>query len=183
LPAPLTAHGLRRAKKIEPVPAIAREREHFVEQPHGLEELRAAGVAAEEPGADPHAFEVERRSGRKARIRLALAAISFPVVLAALFARTWQLMPFPDTEAALVALATGFAFGLAVHRWSALWLTMLVLPAGLGGEGGFFGGVVALFVAGPFALVGIAAGVALVKRLARVAIRRMIAPARPPLSA
>ncbi|MFL5826806.1 MAG: hypothetical protein ACJ76V_09810 [Thermoleophilaceae bacterium] len=139
-------------------------------------------MAAEEPGPYPHELEGERRAGRKGWIRLALAAVAFPVVLAALFAKTWQLMPFPDTDAALVALAAGFAFGLAVHRWSALWLALTVLPAGMGGEGGFFGGVVALIVAGPFALVGLSAGVALVQRLARVVIRRMIARARAPLS-
>ncbi|HEX8855352.1 MAG TPA: hypothetical protein VF752_07095 [Thermoleophilaceae bacterium] len=183
MPAPLTAHGLRRAKKLEPVAATAREREDLAEQPYGLEDLGAFPVAAEEPGTYPHEIEGERRAGRKGRIRLVLATIAFPVVLAALFSKTWQLMPFPDTEAALAALGTGFAFGLAVHRWSAMWLTLAVLPAGMGGEGGFFGGVVALFVVGPFALVGLTAGVALVKRLARVAIRRMIAPARTPLSA
>jgi hypothetical protein len=183
VPAPLTAHGLRRSKKLEPVPAPAREREDIIEEPYRLEDPGAFAVAAKEVGAYAHADEVGRRAGRKGLIRLALSLVAFPVVLVALFAKTWQLMPFPDPEAALVALAVGFAFGLAVHRWSALWLALLVLPAGFGGEGGFFGGMVALFVAGPFALVGLAAGVALVQRLARIAIRRMISPERVSLSA
>jgi hypothetical protein len=125
-------------------------------------------------GARPRARLPRRGSGLRT---LPLAAVAFLIVLNALFGSTWQLMPFPDAEAVLVAFLTGLAFGLAVHRWSALWLALLALPAGLGGEGGFFGGVIALLVTGPFALTGLAVGVFAFRRMQRVALRRMLARA------
>ncbi|MBX5470341.1 MAG: hypothetical protein IRZ21_10635 [Thermoleophilaceae bacterium] len=121
-----------------------------------------------------------RRLARRGRVlRLGpLAGAAFLVALQALFKGTWELLPFPDADAALAALAAGAAFGVAVHRAWALCLAALVLPAALVDGAGIFEAIAALVVAGPFALAGLASGVAIARRVQRIALRRMLAAAR-----
>ncbi len=74
---------------------------------------------------------------------------------------------------------TGLVFGLLIGRWHAILLTLAVLPVGaIVATGGIWSGVVALVVAGPYALAGLVVGVGTARGLRALARRRRQATSR-----
>jgi hypothetical protein len=112
--------------------------------------------------------------------RLMLAAfVAYGSIMAIVLPPRWPLMPFPQPTPVLLAALIGIAFGaLLRRRWAPLLpLTLLVAvnPPGAG----FAGEIVVLFLIGPFAGFGILIGMAIGRRLHRLALRRSIKRARP----
>src|SRR3712207_540702 len=96
---------------------------------------------------------MERRPDREARPpavmrrrRIALTVIATVVVLAytqvmsAVPAAVWPSLPCPDWDGLMAVTAVGFAFGLLVQRWWAVWLALVLVPIGAERSGSLLGG-------------------------------------------
>jgi hypothetical protein len=86
------------------------------------------------------------------------ATVLFTLTLVAVFTTLWPELPFPEPAGVLAVLAAGLLFGLMLARWWSPLLGACVLPAAMLSGGTLWAGVVALFVAGPAAALGLMAG-------------------------
>ena len=112
---------------------------------------------------------------------MAVAFVGYGALMSVVLPPNWPLMPFPQPKPVLLAGLIGVGFGaLLRRRWAPLLpLTLLVAvnPPGAG----FAGQIVVLFLVGPFACFGILVGMAVARRMQRLALRRVIKrAARPP---
>lgn len=126
---------------------------------------------------------VLRARRRRRRVVLtvfaALVAGAFCLSLLLLLPAAWPEIPFPQADGLAIVALTGVVFGLLVGRWLALLLTLTVLPVGaIAATGGIWSGVVALVVAGPYALAGLVVGVGSARSIRWLARRRYQATSR-----
>jgi len=140
------------------------------------------------PRDDERARRATVLRARRRRRRVALTVIAatvagaFSLTLLLLLPDAWPELPFPEANGLAVVAATGLVFGLVIGRWRAALLTLTVLPvAALIAAGGFWSGVIALMVAGPYALAGLLVGVGGARGLRALARwRRSTVRARAP---
>jgi hypothetical protein len=136
---------------------------------HGDERARRAAVL--------------RARRRRRRVVLsvfaALVTGAFCLTLLLILPGAWPELPFPQADGLAIVGITGLVFGLLIGRWLALLLTLAVLPVGaIVATGGMWSGVVALVVAGPYALAGLVVGVGCARGLRVLARRRRAATSR-----
>ena len=132
--------------------------------------------------------EARRRAVlRRRRIALTvlgtLAVLAYTQAMSAVTSAAWPSLPFPDWDGLMAVTAVGFAFGLLIRRWWAVGLALVLVPIGAQRSGSLLGGgVIALLVAAPYAALGLAGGVGLMRvRLRRRRVtRRRAARATPP---
>lgn len=141
---------------------------------------------------DPRGDDRARRAAvlrarrRRRRVLLTVVAVlvmgAFSLTLLLLLRRSWPEIPFPQADGLSIVGTTGFVFGLVIGRWRAALLALAVLPVGaIIATDGIWSGVVALVVAGPFALAGLLIGVGIARGLRAIARwRRARAPRRAP---
>lgn len=139
---------------------------------------------------------MERRPDREARRRAVLrrrrialtvlgtlAVLLYTQAMSAVTAAVWPSLPFPDWEGLMAVTAVGFVFGLLIRRWWAVALALVLVPIGAERSGSVLGGgVIALLVAAPYAALGLAGGVGLMRlrlRRQRVTRRRTARAPRP----
>ena len=136
---------------------------------HGDERARRAAV-----------LRARRRRRRVVlTVLAALVAGAFSVTLLLVLPGAWPEIPFPQADGLAIVGITGVAFGLLVGRWLAVLLTLAVLPVGaIVATGGIWSGVVALVVAGPYALAGLLVGVGSARGIRWLARRRYQATSR-----
>jgi hypothetical protein len=115
---------------------------------------------------------------RAIRRRQAVAAtVLFGLTLLALFATLWPELPFPEVGGVLSVFAAGLLFGLMLDRWWGPLLGLAVLPTATVATGSLWAAVVAVFVAGPAAGLGLMSGALWSAKRIRSA-REQRAPAR-----
>jgi hypothetical protein len=108
-----------------------------------------------------------------------LVAGAFCLTLLLLLPGAWPEIPFPQADGLAIVGITGLVFGLVIGRWLALLLAFAVLPVGgIIATGGLWSGVVALVVAGPYALAGLVVGVGSARGMRALARRRREATSR-----
>jgi hypothetical protein len=124
---------------------------------------------------------VERRRRRALAVVGVLAGVAYVEVFALTLPAVWPHRPFPDAGGLVLVAVVSVAFGLAIRRRWALGLALAFVPLTAGRAGGFWGGLVGLAVAGPFAVAGLWTGMKLgLARSRRIAGRRRArAPRRP----
>ena len=162
-------------RNIQPVSDLVQERPRTRPRPareargHGDERTRRAAV-----------LRARRRRRRVVlTVLAALVASAFCLTLLLLLPGAWAEIPFPQADGLAIVAVTGLVFGLLVGRWLAVLLTLMVLPVGaIVATGGIWSGVVALVVAGPFALAGLIVGVGCARGLRALARRRRQATSR-----
>jgi hypothetical protein len=131
----------------------------------------------------PDRATVLRARRRRRRVVLsvlaALVSGAYCLALLLLLPGSWPELPFPQADGLAIAGITGLVFGLVIGRWSASLLALLVLPVGaIIAPGGFWSGVVAFVVAGPYALAGLLVGVGTARGLRALARRSRTATSR-----
>src|SRR6185312_9201301 len=138
---------------------------------------RSGARSSERKGRRPLARPRIRR--RELGVMFA-AFVAYGSIMAIVLPPRWPLMPFPQPTPVLLAGLIGFGSGaLLRRRWAPLLpLTLLVAvnPPGAG----FAGDIVVLFLIGPFAGLGILIGMAIGRRLHRLALRRSLKRAGGP---
>jgi hypothetical protein len=124
-------------------------------------------------------------AARRRRRRRAIAAgrvtvlVLYGAALAVAFDRAWPGAPFPEPAGLVAATVVSALTGVLIARPWALLLPVALLVVGSSDGYGIFSGIVLLVVGGPYAIAGMAAGIAL-GRLLRRPFRRAAAPPPAP---
>jgi hypothetical protein len=114
-------------------------------------------------------------------IRLAaFSAAAFGAALAALLPSSWPLMPFPELAPLEIAALLGLLAGVLLRRAWVLALPVTALVALDPSHSGFAGSLVALLVVWPFAASGAVVGIASGRWVKRRLLRRTLRAARRP---